>query len=108
MFQTFSSYRADDAFHVSTLPGRSSSAKDFPDIHDLNLFAKLRSVNAITIPQQVSWRRIERKSFEHSLCSPVAGCTKHQRRREYEFASHRSPGRPKTASEIAALVVRMG
>src|SRR5205823_2627502 len=71
MFQTFSSYRADDAFHVSTLPGRSWSAKNFPDIHDLNLFAKLRSVNAITIPQQVSWRRIERKSFEHSLCSPV-------------------------------------
>jgi hypothetical protein len=70
MIQTFSADRADHAFHVSALPGRSRSAENFFDIHDFGLFAELLSVDPITISQQIFRCCVEGKGFENLLRSP--------------------------------------
>src|SRR5215471_16218414 len=70
MIQTLSADRADHAFHVSALPGRSRGAENFFDIHDFDLFAELLSVDPITISQQIFRCCVERKGFEHLLRGP--------------------------------------
>jgi len=70
MIQTFSADRADHAFHVSALPWRERGAKNFFDIHDFDLLAKLLSVDAVTISQQVFRCGVEGKGFEHLLRGP--------------------------------------
>ena len=70
MIQTFSTDRADHAFHASAVPGRSRSAKNFFDIHDFDLFAELLSVDPITISQQIFRCGVEGKGFEHLLRGP--------------------------------------
>ena len=70
MIQTFSADRADQAFHVSALPGRSRCAENFFDIHDFDLFAELLSVDPITISQQIFRCGVEGKGFEHLLRGP--------------------------------------
>ena len=70
MVQTFSTDRADHAFHISALPWRSWSAKNFFDVHDFNLLAELASINAISIPQQIFRCAVERKRFDDLLCGP--------------------------------------
>jgi len=69
MVQTFSPDRADDAFHVSALPGRPRSAKNFIDIHDLDLLAELLSVDSITIAQQIFRCGVER--LQASAAPPI-------------------------------------
>src|SRR5689334_13773361 len=73
MVQTFSSYRADQAFHVRALPWRSRSAEDSRDIHDLDLVAEPVAVDAVAIPKQGFRCSVERKWFEHLLRRPFGG-----------------------------------
>jgi hypothetical protein len=47
--QTLPPDRANDAFHISSLPGTPWSAKDFFDVHHFKLLAELISVNLIAI-----------------------------------------------------------
>src|SRR5262249_6812865 len=70
MIQTFSADRTDHAFHISALPRRARSAKNFFDIHDFNLLAKLLPVDAVTISQQIFRCGVEGKGFEHLLRGP--------------------------------------
>jgi hypothetical protein len=73
MVQTFSANRADYAFHVSTLPGRPGSAKDFLDIHYCDLPAELLPIDPVSISQQILRCGIEGKGFEHLLRGPFRG-----------------------------------
>ena len=73
MVQTFSADRADDALHVSSLPGSAWCAKDFLDVHDGDLVAELLAINLVAISQQISRCCIERKGFEHLLRGPFRG-----------------------------------
>src|SRR5262245_44473217 len=78
MIQTFSADRADHAFHVSALPGRSRVAENLFDIHDFDLFAELLSVDPITISQQIFRCCVEGKGVEHLLRGPFGrGMTCH-------------------------------
>src|SRR5215813_9524090 len=78
MIQTFSADRADHAFHVSALPGRSRGAENLFDIHDFDLFAELLSIDPITISQQIFRCCVEGKGLEHLLRGPFGrGMTCH-------------------------------
>src|SRR5881396_3290835 len=72
MVQTFSANRPDDAFHVSALPWRPRSAKDFFDSHDRDLVAELLSIDSIPVSQQICRCCVEGKSFDESLRSPFS------------------------------------
>src|SRR5215469_650215 len=72
MVQTFSANRADDAFHVGTLPRRPGSAENFLDIQDCDLVTEFLSIDPIPITQQISRCSIERKGFQHLSRSPFS------------------------------------
>ncbi len=70
MIQAFTTNRTDHAFDVSALPRRPRSTEDFFDIHDGDLIAELVAIDPVSISQQIAWRGIERKSFQHLVGSP--------------------------------------
>src|SRR5262245_46883843 len=73
MVQALATNRANDAFDVSSLPGRSRSAENFLDIHYRDLIAELLPIDAISISQQISGCRIKGKPLEDLLARPF-GC----------------------------------
>src|SRR5262249_14942311 len=70
MVQALTANRTDDTFDVSALPRRPRSAENFFDIHYPDLTAELLAIDSISISQQISRRRIERKGLEYLLRRP--------------------------------------
>ena len=63
--------RADEAFHVSSLPWRSRRREHLLDPQIYNLLAELAAKYAIPIAEQILWRLIERKCFPQLLRRPL-------------------------------------
>jgi len=58
---------------VGTLPWGSRRAKDFLDVHDLNLSSEFVSIDTVTISQQIFWSAVERKCLQNLLRCPFCG-----------------------------------
>ena len=69
--QALPAYGTNDPFDIGTLPRRMWGTEDFLDVNVSDLPAELISVDAITVPQQVLWGGVKRKSFEKLLRGPL-------------------------------------
>src|SRR5262245_36615479 len=64
MIETLSANRADDAFRVWILEGRSRRGDHLFDLHPLYSQSKFFPVNLISIPEQIARRRVFREGFD--------------------------------------------
>src|SRR5262249_13088170 len=68
---TLPAHRADDAFHVGSLPGRSRRRTYLFHSQIGNLLPKLAAKYAIPVAEQILRSLIERKCFPQLLCRPL-------------------------------------
>src|SRR5215468_1727061 len=69
MIETLSANRADDAFRVWILEGRSRRCDHFFNLHSLYSQSKFCPVDLISIPERIARRRVFREGFnELSIC----------------------------------------
>src|SRR5215475_4631793 len=64
MIETLSANRADYAFGVWILEGRSRRGDHFFDLHPLHSQSEFCPVNLISIPEQIARRRVFREGFD--------------------------------------------
>ena len=60
--------RADQPLHIRSLPRRTGSAKNFSDLHGLDLLCEL-----VSIPEQIARHLFEWESFPKLLGDPIGG-----------------------------------
>src|SRR4051794_1376693 len=65
--------RADHAFHIRPLPGRTRSGQHLLDPHGLDLLDEIMAEDSVTIPQQVTRSTIPRKRLPELVRSPFRG-----------------------------------
>src|SRR5262249_19821070 len=70
MIETLSANRADDAFSIWILEGRSRRGDHLFDLHPLYSQSKFFPVNLISIPEQIARRWIFREGFYYLLSCP--------------------------------------
>jgi len=73
MIETLSANRADDAFRVWILEGRSRRGDHFFNLHSLYSQSKFCPVNLISIPEQIARRRVFREGFDELSGGPFSG-----------------------------------
>src|SRR5215813_5329849 len=72
MIETLSANRADDAFGVWILEGRSRRSDHFFNLHSLYSQSKFLPVNLISIPEQIARRRVFREGFNELSSCPFS------------------------------------
>src|SRR5215469_10436625 len=71
MIQAFAANRADEPFHISTLPGTARRGKYLFDTHCFHLFNKILTENPITVAQQIARCTIPGKGIAKLLDRPL-------------------------------------
>src|SRR2546427_4833575 len=69
--QTLPSYRSDQPLGVGILPRALRCREDLLDAQRLQPTADCISIDAIPVPNQVSWRFVVRESLDNLLCNPA-------------------------------------
>src|SRR5215467_4592465 len=72
MIETFSANRADDAFGIWILEGRSRRGDHFFNLHSLYSQSKFFPVNLISIPEQIARRGVFREGFDDLSARPFS------------------------------------
>src|SRR5215471_15643418 len=72
MIETLSANRADDAFGVRILEGRSRRGDHLFNLHSLYSQSKFFPVNLISIPEQIARRRVFWEGFDELLGRPFS------------------------------------
>src|SRR5262249_55041233 len=72
MIKTLSPNRADDAFSVWILEGRSRRGDHLFNLHSLYSQSKFFPVYLMSIPEQIAWRRVFREGFDELSGSPFS------------------------------------
>src|SRR5262245_36990178 len=73
MIQTLASDRADEPLHIWSLPRTVRRSDYFLNLYPFHPASKLRSVDRISIPEQISRRGVIGKCFDDLLSGPL-GC----------------------------------
>src|SRR5262245_32636738 len=71
MIETFSANTSNDSFRVRILERRTGRGDHFLNLHSFHPASKLRSVDRISIPEQISRRGVIRKCFDELLRGPL-------------------------------------
>src|SRR5215467_2368407 len=71
MIQTFAANRADEPFHISTLPGAARGGKYLLDAHCFHLSNKILAENLITVAQQITRCTVPGKGVAKLLDRPL-------------------------------------
>jgi hypothetical protein len=71
MIETFAAYRADEPFHICTLPGRARCGKHLFDAHCFHLLNKFIGKDPISVAQQITRRTVPGKRIAQLLYSPL-------------------------------------
>src|SRR5262245_5152183 len=72
MIEALSPIRADDAFRVWIVEGRSRRGDHFFNLHSLYSKSKFFSVNLISIPEQIARRGVFREGFDELSGRPFS------------------------------------
>src|SRR5262245_39272112 len=73
MIETFSADTSNYSFFVRILKRRMGRGDHFVNLHPFYPASKLRSIDRISIPEQISRRGVIGKCFDDLLCGPL-GC----------------------------------
>src|SRR5580700_10451688 len=68
--EALATYAANESLGIWILPGASRSREHFFDAHSFNTVAEVATVNSVSITDQIAWRTVFRKCFNHLLRSP--------------------------------------
>jgi hypothetical protein len=71
VIEALAANRADDAFHVGSLPWRARRRKDFLDSHGFDTLRKLTAEDAVVVPQQVTRDLLKGKGLPELLRGPL-------------------------------------
>ena len=71
--EAFAAYRANQTFHVCSLPGSARCGKHLVDVHILNLLGEVVAEDPVAISQKVAWRCVPREGVSELLRSPFCG-----------------------------------
>ena len=73
MIETFSADTSNYSFSERILPRTSSRRDHFFNLHPFHPASKFRSIDRISIPEQISRRGVIGKCFDDLLCGPLGG-----------------------------------
>src|SRR5215831_689045 len=73
MIETFSADTSNYSFRVRILKRRMGRGDHFVNLHPFHPALKFRSIDRISIPEQISRRGVIGKCFDDLLCGPL-GC----------------------------------
>src|SRR5215470_17533888 len=73
MVQALAPNRANDPFHIRSLPGRARGRQHFFDVHVSHPFSEVLAKDAVAVAQQVARDMVKRKGFSQLLTRPLSG-----------------------------------
>src|SRR5262250_2234674 len=73
MVQALAPNRANDPFHIGSLPGRARGRQHFFDVHVSHPFSEVPAKDAVAVAQQVARDMVKGEGFSQLLTRPLSG-----------------------------------